>query len=273
MSMKHGVLLIGWLIASSVAWCADDSPLVVEHFESRVTSDFPEVNVIVRNKGSEAEAVDIIFLTENSKTQDYAMWRSEVANSYEDWFTTATIPPGGWVHRVFRAGRVIPAYPGTVRYVVSYGKGFERRITGSYTATDDSRHYFSSTVELTKSEFKIEHSVEAVQEFDARLARILITNLSERHGQLYVSNKEIIGCDAKIDYLHAIKQGLDGVLVNLPPQGKGIVIVPITGIESAPECRLKLELSSLIPYSRGKIITTVSIPVTATGNYNILRFE
>lgn len=246
----------------------DANPLTVEQFESRVTSDYPEVNVIVRNLTESPLKTSIFFSIDHLSAVDgFAFMRSEIANYYLDYRTAAVVPVSGWAHRVFRAGPHIASYPATVRYTIAYGDKFENQITGEVTLNDQLQPYMPLSVELAEQDLKLEQNIEAMERVDAKLVRILITNLSEQHGQLYVSRKDLRGCKDTFDYRVPVKQGLDGGIVDLPPQGKGVVIIPITGSESAPECRLDLGFSSRVAEGRGREITSISIPLVVTGEY------
>ncbi|TAJ93588.1 MAG: hypothetical protein EPO31_05210 [Gammaproteobacteria bacterium] len=270
-------MLTSYRLIALVIWClavmpgpalGDGNTVMVEQFESRVTSDYPEVNVIVRNLTDVPMKTSIFFSIEHlPAAEGWAFTRSTVGNYYLDYHTTAVVPGSGWAHRVFRAGPHIASYPATVRYTIAYGDKFENLITGEVTLNDQLTLRTPLSVELAEQDLKLEHNIEAMERNDAKLVRILITNLSAQHGQLYVSRKDLIGCTDTFDFRHPITRGLDGGIVDLPPQGKGVVIIPITGSKSVPECRLDLEFSSREVEGRGRVITSISIPLVVTGKY------
>ena len=253
--------------------------LRVESFISNSTASYPEVNLIVFNDGPAARhaSIYIDYSTPDGLDCGFAArtqhpWR--FADAYEERTTIAVIPAGRWTHRAFSIGAYATEYPCSVRYSIeTVPSEHNVSITGNILVTFPYELKANPSYDSKiASDYPIDYVVERVPDYGAILVRILLRSTLHEPSDIYVSDKQIINCDASLDYRYPYVQGLDGGRLVVGNKLPAVAVIPIIDdSRMTASCKLVVTFSTRgeQPQStaRGTALKKVSIPLVPTGTY------
>lgn len=236
--MIYGKFFLALFLAVNcfLGLCAAEQPaLELEDTVSWMTTDYPEVHVILKNKTDEPIEFSLVFgATQKSssgqecskKLQDFDVYygrKTETTARTQTGSSKGLIQPHGWTHRIYRLGAKGLIPPCKLTYLVKY------KYKGEFSViekTVDIPYYkFAGHVgdsDVRDIDLVSDTIVEKGPSENNVIARTLIRNQSGKKVYLFVSDRDIkcdAGSRATFKLVGGVKQGEDtGPVIVRPHQ-------------------------------------------------------